>query len=209
MSEKDEGLKESVSKNSDKRQAARRRLLGTLVAGGAAGAALPSQWKKPVIDAVMLPAHAQTTGVLVAAGGGTGTASPGPAPQGTPGEGLLDFFVGPAQAVTINEFCLEIDVEYSGTTPKALYVTKLCDFCPKPSRYDLVFSGNRKMNGEGSWNLNINGYQVKVGDVRSLPEGETEFPDGAIVAEAEVEGTRINVRSKGSCNCNCPEIIED
>lgn len=205
MSEKDENVKQSVSEHQDKRQEARRRLLGTLVAGGAAGAALPSQWKKPVIDAVMLPAHAQTTGVLVAAGGGTGTASPGPAPQGTPGEGLLDFFVGPAQAKPA-EFCLEINVEYAGTTPKAVYVTKLCDDCPKPNRYDLVFSGNNKMNGEGSWNLKVNGYQVKVEDVRSLPEGETGFPSGAIVAEAEVEGVRINVRSQGSCNCNCPDI---
>ncbi len=56
------------------RQASRRKLLKSILAGGgvaAAGRALPEQWTKPVVDSVLLPAHAQTTcgGITSYAGG--------------------------------------------------------------------------------------------------------------------------------------------
>ena len=41
----------------------RRNLLRALSVGGVVGATqLPASWSKPVVDAVVLPAHAQTTG---------------------------------------------------------------------------------------------------------------------------------------------------
>ncbi len=43
---------------------ARRKLLKSLVAGGGAAVtanSLPDKWAKPVVDSVLLPAHAQTT----------------------------------------------------------------------------------------------------------------------------------------------------
>ena len=59
------------NKPSDKSIKARRKLLKTLIAGGGAattvgatGLVIPKQWIKPVVDSVMLPAHAQTTGCL-------------------------------------------------------------------------------------------------------------------------------------------------
>jgi hypothetical protein len=54
--------KRSDSKNTDR---ARRRLLQSLAAGGGAWASkvvLPEQWRRPVVDVLSLPAHAQTTG---------------------------------------------------------------------------------------------------------------------------------------------------
>lgn len=42
-----------------KKAAARRTLLKTLAAGGGV-LALPDEWKKPVVRAVIVPAHAQT-----------------------------------------------------------------------------------------------------------------------------------------------------
>ena len=44
----------------------RRKLLKKMVIGGAtiaAGKSLPSEWTKPVVDSVVLPVHAQTSGV--------------------------------------------------------------------------------------------------------------------------------------------------
>lgn len=39
----------------------RRKLLGYLGVGGIAACALPAQWTKPIVNSVMLPAHAQTS----------------------------------------------------------------------------------------------------------------------------------------------------
>lgn len=54
----------------DSRQERRRSLKQILAGGGVAGAAfmVPGQWAKPVVERVMLPAHAQTTGALFAGG---------------------------------------------------------------------------------------------------------------------------------------------
>lgn len=43
----------------------RRRLLQAITAVGATSAALPDRWSRPVIDSVLLPAHAQVTPVEV------------------------------------------------------------------------------------------------------------------------------------------------
>ena len=51
---------------------ARRKLLKSIAAGGGvivAGKSLPDGWTRPVVDSVMLPAHAQTS---PGGGGGTG-----------------------------------------------------------------------------------------------------------------------------------------
>jgi len=45
----------------------RRKLLSSIAAGGAAVSLLPQKWSKPVVDSVLLPAHAQMSpGALVA-----------------------------------------------------------------------------------------------------------------------------------------------
>lgn len=54
----------TVKKNKDHSEAlpSRRRLLKAIGGGTAAGATLlPGRWSKPVVDAVLLPAHAQTS----------------------------------------------------------------------------------------------------------------------------------------------------
>lgn len=58
----------------------RRRLLQALAVGGVSAAALPEKWVKPVIDAVIVPAHAagsvvQVTGIYSNEGLGLGSAS--------------------------------------------------------------------------------------------------------------------------------------
>ena len=52
-----------VSKDNSKRKTLRNILMAT---GALAGSqALPSKWSKPVLDSVVLPAHAQVTGPTV------------------------------------------------------------------------------------------------------------------------------------------------
>ncbi len=79
---------------------ARRRLLKSVVAGGgvlATGRLLPENWARPVVQSVMLPAHAQTSpasfdGLYVFENGSIGDAL-----ESQPGS-ILDMFVSPAHA---------------------------------------------------------------------------------------------------------------
>lgn len=65
--------KEPSSDGTNSTAKSRRRALNALVASGAiAGFALPNNWKKPVVNAVILPAHAQTS----PGGGGGGGRRP-------------------------------------------------------------------------------------------------------------------------------------
>jgi hypothetical protein len=43
----------------------RRRLLTCITVGGAAGIAMPAAWVSPIINSVVLPAHAQTSAACV------------------------------------------------------------------------------------------------------------------------------------------------
>lgn len=98
----------------------RRTLLKSIAAGGGAvvaGKTLPDTWKKPVIDSVMLPAHAQTsdedfsglysTQGSIARADGTGRESPGQLAKGL-GRRLLDWVVPAAHADhVLQEICDE------------------------------------------------------------------------------------------------------
>jgi len=58
-------MSEQENAPQNQKNKARRRLLKGIVAGGgtiATGASLPEHWARPVVEAVSLPAHAQTTG---------------------------------------------------------------------------------------------------------------------------------------------------
>ena len=67
-------------KVSNKEVPARRRLLKSLTAGGAAAVVVPSEWAKPALNSIALPAHAVSTGTGGGPGGGTPSPSPAPAP---------------------------------------------------------------------------------------------------------------------------------
>ena len=56
-------IKESPDTRKESTSKSRRKALGTLVASGAlAGVALPNKWKTPMINSVVLPAHAGVSG---------------------------------------------------------------------------------------------------------------------------------------------------
>ncbi|MDZ7841918.1 MAG: hypothetical protein U5R46_14045 [Gammaproteobacteria bacterium] len=83
----------------------RRRVLKTALLGGASVTAFklaPESWTRPVVEAVSLPAHAQTSLVLPdgpwAGGGNTGNAGPGPARQRGLGGQILNAILPEARA---------------------------------------------------------------------------------------------------------------
>lgn len=81
--------------------AARRKILRTIVTGGGLGATaafVPTTWTKPVVDAVTLPAHAQTSGGPF---NGTGVVGVGPPIMQAPDEGDFGSFVQAVRDVII------------------------------------------------------------------------------------------------------------
>lgn len=90
-----------MSEQNRNKSSARRKLLKSVVAGGgilATGRLLPESWSRPVVQAVMLPAHAQTSPPAGITGGfGPATSVGG---MNERGRSIMDFFVQPARAQT-------------------------------------------------------------------------------------------------------------
>jgi len=86
--------------NNDKthKSSARRRLLKSVVAGGgvlATGKLLPERWAEPVVQSVVLPAHAQTSPPVPTGDFGAAQSMSGANDRG---RSILDYFVQPAHA---------------------------------------------------------------------------------------------------------------
>lgn len=197
MSTNDQDKKNADTTPAPEQSEARRRLLKTLAAGGVAGAALPAQWTKPVIEAVILPAHAQATSGTVVGGGGGGGA-PGPAPTGSVGESILNFFVSPAQAGSCVSmgYCIQISVAHTSGTPTAVAVTKVQHPCNK-SGLITVFTGSQALSGSGSnWNGNVVGLPLALTNVNPL---------GGVLANCSYDGVVGVINNGVNCgadNCN-------
>ena len=106
MSDSDKNSNENKnSKNNktitDSKNPGRRKLLK---AGGvvASTALIPEKWQKPVVDTVLLPAHAMTSAPLVGAvliSGALTPTQPAPSMMAKPDSGVLDTLINPAWAV--------------------------------------------------------------------------------------------------------------
>jgi hypothetical protein len=85
------------SKKPEQRNVSRRNALKLLLGGGVLGSAvaLPSRWTRPVVESVVLPAHAQLSGVRSYSGSGTVTR---PAQGAVDPSRLLDLLVPTAVA---------------------------------------------------------------------------------------------------------------
>lgn len=107
----------------------RRRLLKSIVLGGGAavaGRSLPEEWTHPIVDSVLLPAHAQlSSGVAAGRFAGLNDLIFAAA---DPGESVLDLFVKPAMAADgcpklISGVCL--DVHEDGSVDVKICTTSL------------------------------------------------------------------------------------
>lgn len=176
----------------------RRSLLKTLAVGGVAGAALPTQWSKPMIDSVVLPAHAQTTSGTVTGGGGGGGAGPGPAPSRSTGEALMDFFVNPASAgePDVEDYCLELSISVNGGTITSVTVTKMCfDACKSGTRWFDQNISSTPLSGSGSnWMGMVAGLQLVLSNVNAA---------GPKLADSNYDGVPGEIFAGDSCDCSC------
>ena len=195
---------EKAGSNAPENKDTRRSLLKKLAVGGIAGAAIPTKWSKPVIDAVVLPAHAQTSNETVVGGGGGGGSGPGPAPANSIGEEVLDFFTSPAHAGgTVRDYCIEIEVKQSNGTPTAVTAYKVCfNLCCNPRDgkfYDQTMNAVSLTGSGSNWTGQI---PTKTGGNKTLTLTNLD-PNSATLAQAQLEGIAGTIINGGACNCPC------
>jgi hypothetical protein len=191
----------------------RRKLLKKLAAGGVVGAALPAVWSRPVIDSVLLPAHAQTTGAgAIVGGGGGGGTGPGPAPSRSTGGDLIDFFINPAQAgegSELDSYCVEIRVGFAAGEVNEVVVTRYCILaesmeCAEGTFYNVT---------EGSVKLKKSGDKWRgiVGEPEMVISNINLGPGNKLADIVWLDGIPGTLRKGESCNCSCEpkgEMIE-
>ncbi|MBL4672724.1 MAG: hypothetical protein JKX81_10740 [Arenicella sp.] len=96
-------------------------LRNTLIGGGAviSTSFVPDKWKKPLLDSVILPSHAQTSTSLIVMGGGSGISITKADNNGFGVDDILDVFIGQAYAdvaTSLNGGCLLLTIEGSVAT---------------------------------------------------------------------------------------------
>jgi hypothetical protein len=110
-------------------------------AGGvfATGRSLPEQWVRPVVDSVLLPAHAQATIIKRDfAGPVTPESASGPGPS--PMSKILDFLVPPAHATALPISTATLCVTVTGSAFDATLLLSNVNGCG-------IFTGNGTVNG--------------------------------------------------------------
>lgn len=176
----------------------RRRLLVALTVGGATGAALPASWSKPVVESILLPAHAEMTTVVVnGAGGGPVETTSAPSGQSD----MLDFFIDSAHAAgAVTSFCVAIVVQEIDNVVTGVTVSQTCyNSCDSGRWFDqttgtvnLSFdSPNNRWTGiVGTDNHTINVFNIDTSSATKL-------------ADVDLNGVSGQIEPDGSCNCDC------
>ncbi len=171
-----------------KRQASRRKLLKSILAGGGvavAGRGLPEQWTKPVVDAVLLPAHAQTTcGGITSYAGGVILSTTSVEVNNSPVEKLLDLVVPRALA------------QPAPTTATA----ELCIQCNGDGTVDVRVLFTVDFDGEVTLTPYFTGNNIPLGQVRTLTQQNTcpePFSFGSSIVVNSLNATAV-----GTLNLN-------
>jgi hypothetical protein len=165
----------------------RRRLLKTLVGGAAAAAgALPERWTRPVVDAVLLPAHAQATGAVTGAFSATTTTAVA-ARDGSPLDLLIpramaDSGIGISVCINVTNGVADIVVSvngilYSGSAALPFDVTLSADGVP--GVFTPRITGDAANGGteiQGTVYLAGSGGSGSAGYTASLGAGPCSLP---------------------------------
>lgn len=186
----------------------RRALKTTAAAGGAflAGRNLPSEWTTPVVESVLLPAHAQTTEDEENGGGGSGGGGVvgGFAFLDVPGGSILDYFAQPAHASdncgtdipgSDSPCCLETFGELNGPYQfrwQGVTVNGTTDGVGNMSNENFGFSGFNftlfagvaQANGAGNGSIvltSAGSNEVEEGCVNQIVNWATQANEGCIV----------------------------
>lgn len=154
---------------------ARRRVLGATLAATALTPVLPSRWTKPVVDTVLLPAHAQTSSCAIVAGlllaATTRTTTPSGAVTPVTSIATLTFAgcsCEPGAAVTITA-----EPEVSGASVGA-------------------FTGTSTADSVGGWTVVVSVPATAGADIANLtalPFSGTASGDGAATLPDAIAGT--------------------
>ncbi|MGI9319265.1 MAG: hypothetical protein ACR2QW_18200 [bacterium] len=171
----------------------RRRLLKSLTVGGAAtitAKSLPTEWKKPVVDSVLLPAHAQTSVIFIPDfhGGMAMNRVNGVTDLSAPEQifkSIIDSVIPEAQACV----CRSVEV-----------VIQQC--CTKP-----VTSGNQSINLQVAYliqrDVDGEGVNIEHWGAQAVPvDGSTvvlsRLTGACLGIEATISIDQIGARSKGT-----------
>lgn len=172
MNKKNHG---TTSSSIEKRRSAVRKILA---AGSVTAGAHASTWKTPLIESVILPAHAQTTGFS--------SGDQGPVISGQIGTseiaGLLDLFLSPAYADDGSDLvggCIDITIEGFSVTVTVTLNTSASD----------TKSGT--LTGCSFTVANVNGYTV---------EGQVDNADNPTTCDGFVGPLEFSAVINGSCS---------
>ena len=187
----------------------RRKLLKSIAAGGGAivaGKSLPETWTRPVVDSVMLPAHAQTSGGFAGAAGGVSASI---SQESNLFATLMDSMVEPAHAngrptrTYKAEVC--VDDNGNGTANVKAVVSRFDGICTLSNKYEAtnvpigINAGykNMKMTARGCNNIvttlpfinnahavNVTfDCQVKVLSINGVATGRIKVTDFDVTAK--------------------------
>lgn len=177
----------------------RRRLIKALASGGAIVAAgnLPSHWSKPVVDAVMLPAHAQTSpGSTFYGSQSLVDVASAPAGGGEILAGVLDALVPRAQAGSESDGDFEIVVEVAVTIVgdgKYEFVIKWTETYPcKESALNGEFSWFHSGTGTDGVEQSPPGTNCGDGGGGAITSLTVDFEDGFLRVFGHFEGAEFD-----------------
>lgn len=152
-----------MTDSTNTRNSARRRLLKSVVAGGgvlATGKLLPENWARPVVQSVVLPAHAQTslvsfdglfdTGPLISDAGGSQSGS------------ILDMFISPAHAAKFEcNTVTRIQINVSGDQARVCLST-VDDAQQSPTSVNLETGELRDIGSVGDSTVGMSDMRVSA-----------------------------------------------